>query len=181
MRRQSLLSPIPIVLGQAILLAFGPGLAPAQVQAPGGSMQWDAQSSVPRFGTGSWLSGTSSSSFLPYGSMGGFVPYAPGTGQGLGVMTRPGLAGTTMPQPGMGMLGQRSSLGQIRGNLTPLAPIGIMGRGGMGQGGMSGGLIRRLPSGGSMGGMVRPPVGSYPFRIPPSLIGPAASAPSMSM
>ena len=113
--------------------------------------------------------------------MGGFVPYTPGPGQGLGVMSRPGLAGSSMPQSSMGMPGQRSSLGLIRGALTPLAPIGVMGRGGMGQGGMSGGLIRRMPSGGSMGGMGRPPVGGYPFRIPPSLIGPATSAPAMSM
>jgi len=181
MRLRSPLSPYHIVLGQALLLSLGSGLATAQSPTPGSSIRWDGLASVPRFGTESWLSGTSPSYYLPYGSMGGFVPYSPGPGQGLGVMTRPGLAGGSMRQPNMEMLGQRSSLGQIRGALTPMAPIGITGRGGMGQGGMSGGLIRRWPSGGPMGGMVRPPVGSYPFRIPPSLIGPATSAPSMSM
>lgn len=181
MRAGSPLGSRRMLLGQMLLLAFGSGLANAQGPVPGGSMRGEGLTFVPRFGTESWLSGTSPSYYLPYGSMGGFVPYTPEPGQGLGVMTRPGLAGSSIPQPSMGMLGQRSSLGLIRGTLTPLAPIGIIGRGGMGQGGMSGGLIRRLPSGGSMGGMGRPPVGSYPFRIPPSLLGPATSAPAMSM
>ena len=145
-------------------------------------MRRDAPSSVPRFGTGSWLSGAGSSSYLPSGSMGGFVPFTPGPGQGLGVMSRPGLVGGGMPEASMGMLGQRSSLGLPRGALTPMVPIGVKGRGGMGQGGMSGGAVRRsAPSGGSMGGMGRPPVGSYPFRIPPSLFGPATSGPAMAM
>ncbi len=81
-------------------------------------------------------------------------------------------------------MGMRPSLGLIRGQMTPIAPISSRGMGGMGPGaGMSsmGGLIRRTPSGGCMGGMARPPVGSYPFRQLPSLLGPATAAPSMSM
>ena len=38
---------------------------------------------------------------------------------------------------------------------------------------------RTLPGG--MGVMGRPPVGNYPFRVPPSLVAPALSVPGMSM
>jgi hypothetical protein len=48
-------------------------------------------------------------------------------------------------------------------------------------GSMGGGLIKRPASRGAMGGMARPPVGSYPFRQPPSLLGPASAGPAMSM
>ena len=86
-----------------------------------------------------------------------------------------------MQPGGMGLMGPRPSLGLIRGQLTPLSPISSRGMGaGEGMGSM-GGLIRRTPSGGPMGGMARPPVGSYPFRQPPSLLGPATAAPSMAM
>jgi hypothetical protein len=89
-----------------------------------------------------------------------------------------------MQASGMGsMLGSRPSLGLIRGQIAPLVPIGLGAMGSRAGGGMGsmGGLIRRTPSGGPMGGRARPPVGSYPFRQPPSLLGPASAAPSMSM
>jgi hypothetical protein len=120
---------------------------------------------------------TGGAGYLPYGSMGGFVPYSPGPGQGLGVMPGGTRAMSRMTQGGMRMLGQPG------GVLTPPAPIGLPGMGTqpVGRMGSMGGLIRRPPPGGGMGGMARPPVGSYPFRQPPSLIGPATTMPSMSM
>jgi hypothetical protein len=123
------------------------------------------------------------SSYLPFGSMGGFVPYSPGPGQGLGVMSGAGGRIASMPQEGMRMLGQRPSLGHVGGNLTPPEPIGRQGMGPQSAGrmGSMGGLIRRPSGGGGMGGMARPPVGNYPFRQPPSLIGPSTTMPSMSM
>jgi hypothetical protein len=134
-------------------------------------------------GVDSYFSG--SPSYIPFGStIGGFVPYSPGPGGGLGV--QPGMRGTggQMQASGMGlMLGTRPSIGIIRGALTPLTPIslGTMGSRAAGSMGSMGGLIRRTPSSGSMGGMGRPPVGSYPFRQPPSLLGPATAAPAMAM
>jgi hypothetical protein len=126
-------------------------------------------------------SGSQTSTYLPFGATGGFVPYAPGPGQGLGVTARGSVMGVNPTRAAMAMPGQRAELGQSRGYLSPLAPIGTMRRAGMGQGGMSGPLIRPMPSGAVMGGMTRPPVGGYPFRIPPPLVGPAAATPGMSM
>jgi hypothetical protein len=121
--------------------------------------------------------------YLPYGTNGGgFVPYSPGPSGGLGIQPRmmtgtaAGSAGamTSMPGPGT------PSLGRPRGSLAPLEPIA---RAGLGiGGGMAGGpMIQRAAAARRMGAMARPPVGGYPFRQPPSLVGPASSAPSMSM
>ncbi len=148
----------------------GPGLGSARM------------SSFSFAGAGSYFGG--SSTYVPFGgAMGGFLPYSPGSGGGLGV--QPGMrdSGMQMPPGGMSMLGARPTLGLIRSATTPLAPIGLGGMGSRSFGRMEsmGGLIRRSPTGGSMGGMARPPVGSYPFRQPPSLLGPASSAPAMSM
>jgi hypothetical protein len=142
-------------------LAFMPGSTRAQTPAPA----------------------TGGSSYLPFGSMGGFVPYSPGPGQGLGVMPGDGRRMTTDPRAGMRMLGQSQGLGQFGGTLTAPAPIGLRGMGSQpgGRMGSMGGFIRRPGPGGGMGGMARPPVGNYPFRQPPSLIGPATTMPSMSM
>ncbi len=120
--------------------------------------------------------------YVPFsGAMGGFIPYSSGPGGGLGVQT--GMRDAVPPPQsgGMRMLGSTRDLGRIGGTTTPLAPLGIMNRPGMGGSGMSGGLIRRTPSGGRMEPMRRAPVGSYPFRIPPSLLGPGTTAPAMSM
>jgi hypothetical protein len=118
--------------------------------------------------------------YLPSG--GGFVPYTPGPGGGLGVQSRmgggsPAASPGAMAMPGGAALG---GAGATAGGLSPLAPIGRMGarRGGMGMGR----LPTRSSAGRGMGGsMARPPVGSYPFRIPPSLLGPATQAPAMAM
>ena len=78
------------------------------------------------------------------------------------------------------------ALGVVRSRLTPIAPLGAsggtMGRsGGLGLMGAGSGMIQRAPAVPGMGGgMTRPPVGNYPFRLPPSLVGPT-SGPSMSM
>jgi len=69
-----------------------------------------------------------------------------------------------------------TSLGALNG-LAPLRPIGIAG--GMSTGMGPNPLINR--AGAAMKAMPRPPVGSYPFRIPPSLRGGASQRPSMAM
>jgi hypothetical protein len=132
---------------------------------------------------GSYFSG--SSTYLPFGGgTGGFVPYSAGPSGGLGVMQGMSESATPDGSARMPMLGTRPALGQIPGGLTPVAPIGLdmMGsRAGGSMGSMGGGLIRRPVSRGAMGGTARPPVGSYPFRQPPSLLGPASAGPAMSM
>jgi hypothetical protein len=128
-------------------------------------------------GVGSYFSG--SSAYVPFSAMGGFVPYSPGPGGGVGVQPGMRSPGSLMQTGAMSPMGMSPSLGAVRSQITPLTPISSRGMG-TGMGSM-GGLIRRMPVGGSMGGMARPPVGSYPFRQPPSLLGPATSASAMSM
>jgi hypothetical protein len=133
-------------------------------------------------GVGSYFSGATTN--VPFGGMGGFIPYSPGPGGGLGVQPSMRSPVGQMQAGSMGSTGMSPRLGAVRSQITPLAPITARGMGGMGAGagmGSMGGLLLRSPSGGSMGGMPRPPVGSYPFRQPPSLLGPATSAPAMSM
>jgi hypothetical protein len=164
------------------LILSSAGSVRAQSLGPSGSGM--GPGSMPGYnfsGVGSSFSGTAA--YVPYGSMGGFVPYTPGPGGGVGV--QPGMRSLGMQQVrpgGMDLMGTRSRLGLIRGQIMPLAPIspGGMGAGAGGGMGSMGGLIRRTP-GGSTGSMARPPVGNYPFRQPPSLIGPATTTPSMSM
>lgn len=118
--------------------------------------------------------------YLPSG--GGFLPYTPGPGGGLGVQSRMSAGSAATSPGGMSMPGVRApgGLGGASGGLSPLTPIGGMGARGGGMG--PGRLLNRMPPGRSMGGgMARPPVGSYPFRIPPSLLGPASQAPAMAM
>jgi hypothetical protein len=134
-------------------------------------------------GTGSYFSG-GSSIYVPFNGIGGFIPYRPGPGGGLGVPPGMRTAGGQVPTTGMGaMPGSGPVLGRTPGQIAPLAPIsqGAVGSRPGGSMGSMGGLIRRSPSAAPMGGMARPPVGSYPFRQPPSLLGPAAATPSMSM
>jgi hypothetical protein len=174
---------IGLWLVSAVLVLSWAG--PTRAQSFGSASSGMGPGTMPGYsfsGVGSYFSGTSA--YVPFSSMGGFVPYSPGPGGGLGV--QPGMrgSGAQMQTGGMGLMGPRPSLGLIRGQITPIAPISSRGMGGMGPGagmGSMGGLIRRTPSGGSMGGMARPPVGSYPFRQPPSLLGPATAAPSMAM
>ena|SRR5271157_107472 len=182
MRKESL-SSITLWLGSIAIIALG--ASPVQAQNSGSSGLSMSSGTMPSYnfsGASSYFGG--SSTYVPFGgAMGGFLPYSPGSGGGLGV--QPGMrdSGMQMPPGGMSMLGARPTLGLIRSATTPLAPIGLGGMGSRSFGRMEsmGGLIRRSPTGGSMGGMARPPVGSYPFRQPPSLLGPASSAPAMSM
>ena len=165
------------------LMLSWPGSTRAQSFGTSGSgMGPGTMPSYSLSGVGSYFGG--SSAYIPFGgTTGGFVPYSPGPGGGLGVQPGMRTSGAQMQTGGMGLMGTRPSLGLIRSQVTPLAPISSRGIGGMGGGGMGsmGGLIRRTPFGGSMGGMARPPVGTYPFRQPPSLLGPATTAPSMAM
>jgi len=168
-------------LGSIGLMALWAGSAQAQYVGSYGPSPSSARMSSSSFsGAGSYFGG--SSTYVPFGgAMGGFVPYSSGPGGGLGV--QPGMRDPGLPVQtgGMRMLGSTPNLGLIGGTTTPLAPLGIMNRAGMGNSGMSGALIRRPPSGGGMEPMRRAPVGSYPFRIPPSLLGPGTTSPAMSM
>ncbi len=118
--------------------------------------------------------------YLPSGG-GTFIPFRGGPGGGLGVMPSgprsPSTGGSPGPSGVMGgAMGAGSTLGSP-GGLAPLRPIGVPGAG-MG----SGGFLGRTPNAAGMGkAMPRPPVGSYPFRIPPSLGVPASARPSMAM
>ena len=173
MSRSCLCRVVPWI-GSIGLMAFlwaGPTQA-QDVGSYGPSLSSARMSSSSFSGAGSYFGG--SSTYVPFGgAMGGFVPYSSGPGGGLGV--QPGMRdpGLQMQPGGMRMLGSTSSLGLIGSTTTPLAPLGIMNPGGMGRAGMSGTLIRRTPSGGWMDRMRRAPVGSYPFRVPPSFSAPA--------
>jgi hypothetical protein len=154
----------------------------SHAQSFGSGLSSSALTSYDFSGADSYFRG--SPTYVPFSSsMGGFLPYTPGPRGGLGVQSGMRNPGAPMQSGGMGMLGLRPSLDPIRGELTPLAPIHLDSLGFKSGGGMGSmrGLIRRAPSYGSMGGMTRPPVGNYPFRQPPSLLGPASAAPSMSM
>lgn len=166
--------------GRTLLLALGVAL----FLAANGSAQ--STSFGGRGFTGSYGPGMENllrgggAGYLPSG--GGFVPYTPGPGGGLGVQSRMGGGSPSASTGAMAMPGGAApgAPGATAGGFSPLAPIGRMGarRGGMGMGRLPG----RATSGRGMGGgMVRPPVGSYPFRIPPSLLGPATQAPAMAM
>jgi hypothetical protein len=163
------------------LLTFTGGRAAGQGLDRDGRPRFESFTSGGRFTPQGWLPSPGSGSYLPFGGMGGFIPYSPGPGLGLGVMSRNGVAAMNLPGELMPVTEMRLRLGQVRSNITPLVPIGIMSSGGMGRAGMSAGLIRKASSSRLMDGMVRPPVGSYPFRVPPSLIGPTTLAPAMSM
>jgi len=170
-------------LGCIAIMALVAGSARAQYSSSSGPSI--SSGTMPRYnfsGVGSNFGGTSS--YLPFGGAGSsFLPYSPGPGGGLGV--QPGMfdSGMQTAPGGMRMSGTRPSLGLIPSAITPLAPINLGGMGprSFGRMGLMGGLIARPPTGGSMRGMARPPVGNYPFRQPPSLLGPSTSAPSMSM
>jgi hypothetical protein len=113
------------------------------------------------------------STYLPIGgTSGGFIPYQAGTGGGLGVVSRMPELSTRTPMNPSGMAGgMPPRLGALRTTITPFSPSNGMG------------MRQRSTGGSSMGGMggaTRPPVGSYPFRQPPSLIG-GGSSPAMSM
>ncbi len=168
-------------LGSIGLLAFWADRTHAQYADSYGPSLSSARLSSSSFsGVGSYFGG--GSSYVPFsGAMGGFIPYSSGPGGGLGV--QPGMRdpGLSIQTGGMRMLGSTPSLGLIGGTTAPLAPLGIMNRAGMGGSGTSGALIRRPPAGGGREPMRRAPVGSYPFRIPPSLLGPGTSSPAMSM
>ncbi len=156
----------------ACLLAFVGDRAPAQSLGLGG------RGVAGGYGPGmeNLLPG-SGAGYLPSG--GGFLPYTPGRGGGLGVQSRmtdvtPGPASGSMAMPGA-----PSPVGEASGRLSPLSPIrGLSGRGGMG----SSLFMNRSPGGGRPGPMPsRPPVGFYPFQIPPGLGDPASQRPAMSM
>ncbi len=111
--------------------------------------------------------------YLPSGG-GVFVPYRSGPGGGLGVMPS-GPRAMSSSVPAMSAMPGATSLGAPSG-LAPLRPIGVAG-------GMSAGMgaVPLVNRAGAMKPMPRPPVGSYPFRIPPSLRDGGSLRPSMAM
>jgi hypothetical protein len=116
-----------------------------------------------------------SASYLPYGGA-GFIPYSAGPGGGLGVQARR-IETTTQTARGIRMpdVGLQ---GRGRDLIAPLAPIRPFG----GTNAMGGRLkVPRRSSPTSMRPTARPPVGGYPFRQPPSLIGPSSIGSAMSM
>ncbi len=112
--------------------------------------------------------------YLPSGG-GAFVPFRSGPGGGLGVMPS-GPRAMSPSSPVMSTMPGATSLGAPVG-LGSLRPLGVSGMTPVGMGG--GPLINR--PGATMQPMPRPPVGSYPFRIPPNLRGGASQRPSMAM
>ncbi len=163
-----------------IVMTIGAGSAQAQFPASTGP---DSSAPAP-YGASAWSAGSyfsGGAAYVPFSAgMGGFVPYQGGPGGGLGVQqpTRSALRPMPAEGGGMGMLGTGSPLGVRREAFAPLAPLGTLRSGGMRGRGMSGTLF---PGQSPAAGMRRPPVGSYPFRIPPSLLGPATASPGMSM
>jgi len=121
--------------------------------------------------------------YFPSGG-GTFVPFRGGPGGGLGVSS----SGMRAPSPSPsgsrfmgGMPGAGAGMGAALGapgGPTALRPIGL---GAMGRGMGTGGLLNRSSAAPAMKAMPRPPVGSYPFRIPPSLRGNASQGPAMAM
>jgi hypothetical protein len=172
---------IRVVLGLIASLALVGGSS-ARAQGYSSLGRGTSPETVPSYNfSGAGMVASGSSTYLPFGgNMSGFVPYSPGPGGGLGVQSQ--MANTAMQTPpgGTMMTGARPGLGNIRSRITPLTPIGSMGSLRGGPMGSLGTMIQGTPAGGGMGGMARPPVGGYPFRQPPLLIGPG-SAPAMSM
>jgi hypothetical protein len=125
-------------------------------------------------GSGPGLTACRAQGYMPSGGgFGGFVPYRAGPGGGLGVQSRTAEPAGRGAQTGAVMSGgMRPTLGAPRGTITPLRPLGVIGSGG----GMLG--MPRAPT--ARPGMTRPSVGSYPFRIPPSLVNPGGG-PATSM
>jgi hypothetical protein len=168
-----------VLLGLLVFLAVLGGSSARAQGSMGRGTSTDTMPSYIFSGAGAVASG--SSTYLPFGgNMSGFVPYSPGPAGGLGVQSQMGNTAMQTPPGGMMMPGARRSLGTFGSRITPLTPIGSMGSSRGGQMGSLGTMIQRAPAGGGMGGMARPPVGGYPFRQPPLLIGPG-SAPAMSM
>ena len=105
--------------------------------------------------------------YMPLGAGGGgFVPYRGGPAGGFGMTPRSVEASSVSP-PVMTPGRTGSSLGSARSAFPTLGPLGLTRGRAMGRGVGT----RSVPS----RSMRRPPVGSYPFRLPPSLFGPATS------
>ena len=159
--------------GFALLFFTSEGLA----QSFGGS-------SPSGYGISPTLSyGSPGALYLPFGQ-GGFVPYSGGPGGGLGTLSRPRPVASMGNGMGAdrvgGTMGRAMSLGQPRSAITPLVPLQTTARGA--RGGMAGmPLIQRATPSAGMSNMVRPPVGNYPFRQPPSPTGQATASTLMSM
>src|SRR5688572_12705039 len=105
---------------------FPPGSVRAQGPGWGETSRLDAFASGMGLGGPSWSSGVGPGTYLPAGTFGGFIPYAPGPGRGLGVMSPSRMEGPRSIGGRMGMSGADSGLGRPRSALRPLIPIGIL-------------------------------------------------------
>jgi hypothetical protein len=159
----------------AALLGIGVGhlvaAAPARAQGPdpigslggyGGAMTDMASAS------GAGMSGP----IVPYaGRFGGFMPYRMGTGGSLSFPPR-GAAAMGSSRTSFSLSPMSGGMGQSLGigSRDTLAPGGGMG---------PGGGLQPMSGPRSMG--VMPPRFGYPFRQPPSLLGPTSSGTGMSM
>ncbi len=159
-------------------LAIGSGLA---LETPSASAQGygslGGYGAVSRYATPGM--GQSSPMIIPYGgTFEGFMPSRMGGGSSLSFRSRPstpmGSARSTFrlsPLLG-GMSSMSGGVGGARAGgraMSPLGSPGVTRPGGM----------RRMPGAGSIG--VMPPSIGYPFRQPPSLVGPPAPGTGMSM
>jgi hypothetical protein len=126
-----------------------------------------------------WTFEGGGTSYVPYGGgFGGFIPQRSMSGAAvrpMGGMVEPY---ARSPIAGMGVLGGMGTglgAGASRALSAPVGPLRLSGAG------MGGAMTR--PSGGSaspMGAMGRPPVGYYPFRVPPNF-STSGSGPRMAM
>ena len=157
------------LLAMAMILLAAPG-ARAQSVGLGG---YGAASSM----AGPSL-GRSGAMVIPYGGMTeGFMPSRMGGGSSLSFRPR---AMGTMGGPRSSSIFADFSGGMSRSDRSartsmpgPMSPRGL--------GPSAGRLIRSNPLGGGGGMGVMPPTIGYPFRQPPSLIGPSSGPAGMSM
>jgi hypothetical protein len=158
---------IRTILAGLMIASIQAVFVPSSVRAQGASLGVSS----------GWPYGGGGTSYVPYGGgFGGFVPYRSTPGVGIGPTSQMAELSSRPTMADMGMSGGTgTALGAPRSMIAPLGPLRLMGAG-------MGGRMSRRGDGpaGAMGGMPRPPVGYYPFRVPPSLSNPA-SGPQMSM
>jgi hypothetical protein len=168
-------------------LVIGGGLA---FEAPSASAQgYGSPGSLGGFGAASTYAtpgmGGSGPMIIPYGgTFAGFMPSRMGGGSSLSFRSRPA-APMSPARPAFRLSplsGAMSSMsggaGGARTGVRAMSPYGSAVAPGPGSGTGRGGM-RRMPGAGGMG--VMPPSIGYPFRQPPSLVGPSAPGMGMSM
>jgi hypothetical protein len=179
--------PIPRRRLVASVLLLGGSLAignpPCRAQGLGSSAPLGGYGAVSGYANPGM--GGSSPMIIPYAGMfDGFMPSRMGGGSALSFRSRPNAALESSrtsfrlsPLSG-GMSAMSGSPGGFRAIGRATSPLGSRGRMGLG-GGTGLGSMPRMRSAG--GASVMPPSIGYPFRQPPSLLGPSTSGTGMSM